>query len=144
MQYYRTCVLCDTKIRSSYRLCAVHYPLYRDQMDEPWFKALAAEQQIQDDIDRREGYVLPYDSATNIYGQHELTELLSKRNVGRPSTDWRLVERVLRLYDESQGQVELGKSKRVKSLRTLANEVGNKIDHCTVRNILKTYRQKVI
>lgn len=142
MQYYRTCVLCETKIKSSHRLCSKHYPDYKEHMHEPWFEALANEQQRQDDIDRREGFVLPYNSATDIYGQQESPQLLVKRNVGRPATDWRIVERVLRLYDASLEQFELKQTKRVKSLRTLANEVGNVVDHCTVRNIIKTYREK--
>jgi len=113
-------------------------------MDEPWFIALAQEQAKQDVIDRHESYRLPYYSATNIYGIHEAPELLSKRDVGRPSTDWRIVDKVLQIYDSSVEDVNEGKAARPKSLRTIARELDNKIGYVTVRNILKEYRNKNI
>lgn len=142
--YTKTCVLCDTRIKSSHRLCSQHFAEYRDQMDEPWFKALAQEQSRQDTIDKHESYCLPYNSTTDIYGVYKAPELLSKRDVGRPSTDWRIVDKVLRIYDESVEDVKEGKAIRPKSLRTIARELDNKIGYVTVRNILKEYRKKDI
>lgn len=144
MLYHKTCVLCDTKIKSSHRLCSLHFTQYRGQVDEPWFKALAAEQSVQDTIDRHESYCLPYYSATNLYGVHEAPELLSKRDVGRPSTDWRIVDKVLQIYDSSVADVNEGKAIRPKSLRAIARQLDNKIGYVTVRNILKEYRKKDI
>jgi len=142
MIYNKTCVLCDEKIKPSHRLCTAHYKEYKEQMDEPWFKALADCQQRQDEIDRHEGYCLPYGSSTDIYGVYEAPELLAKRDVGRPSTDWRIVDRVLRIYDESVEMVRDGKLARPKSLRAIARELGNAVGYVTVRNILREYRSK--
>lgn len=110
-------------------------------MREPWFIALAQEQQRQDQIDRYESYALPWHSATDLYGKYTAPELLSKRDVGRPSTDWRMVEKVLRLYDESIDNVRLKYAIRPISLRTIARELGNKIGYVTIRNILLEYRK---
>lgn len=143
MIYYKTCVLCDIKIKSSHRLCTAHFVEYKDQMDQPWFIALAEEQAKQDAIDKREGYCLPYHSATNMYGVYEAPQLLAKRDVGRPSTDWRIVDKVLQIYDASVEDVREGKALRPKSLRAIAKELGNKIGYVSVRNILKEYRKDV-
>ena len=142
--FYKTCVLCDTKIKSSYKLCSLHFSEYRDQMNTPWFLALAEEQTRQDTIDKHEHYCLPYWSTTNIYGIHEATELLSKREVGRPSTDWRIVDKVLQIYDSSVEDVKEGIALRPKSLRAIARELNNCIGFVTVRNILREYRKKDI
>lgn len=144
MIYTKTCVLCDTKIKSSHRLCSQHFSEYRDQMTEDWFIALSQEQSRQDTIDRYESYCLPYNSATNIYGVQDSPELLSKREVGRPSTDWRIVDKVLQIYDASVEDVKEGKAARPKSLRAIARLLDNKIGYVTVRNILKEYRKKDI
>lgn len=109
--------------------------LYADSMKEPWFLALLEAQQKQETIDRYESFELPYSAGVNMYGKQSAPELLAKRPVGRPPTDWRIVNRVLELYDES---IEILQKK--KSLRQLAREVNGVIDHCTVRNILKEYR----
>ncbi len=143
MLYTKTCILCDTKIKSSYRLCSQHFTEYRDRMDEPWFKALAEEQSRQDTIDRRESYRLPYYSATDIHGTYNSPELLSKRDVGRPSTDWRIVDKVLQIYDDSVADVREGKTIRTKSLRAIAREVGSVVGYVTVRNILREYRNDI-
>jgi hypothetical protein len=113
-------------------------------MTEDWFIALSQEQSRQDTIDRHESYCLPYNSSTNIYGVHEAPELLSKREVGRPSTDWRIVDKVLQIYDASVEDVHEGKIARPKSLRSIARELDNQIGYVTVRNILKEYRKKNI
>jgi hypothetical protein len=142
--YNKTCVLCDTRIKSSHRLCNQHFNEYRERMNEPWFQALAKEQSRQDTIDKHERYCLPYNSTTDIYGVYTAPELLSKRDVGRPSTDWRIVDKVLKIYDASVEDVKEGKALRPKSLRTIARELHNKIGYVTVRNILKEYRKKDI
>jgi hypothetical protein len=112
-------------------------------MREPWFIALAQEQQKQDQIDRYESYGLPYHSATDIYGKYTAPELLSKRDVGRPSTDWRIIEKVLCLYDKSIDDVQLKRAIRPASLRAIAKELGNKIGYVTIRNILLEYRKDI-
>lgn len=144
MIYRKQCLLCDTKIKSSHRLCNPHFIEYRDQMTEAWFIALVQEQSRQDTIDRYESYSLPYNSQTNIYGTYEATELLSRKEVGRPTTDWRIVAKVLQIYDDSVEDVKEGKAVRPKSLRAIARELGNILGYVTVRNILKEYRKKEI
>ena len=145
MQYIRTCVLCDEKIKSQHKLCKKHFTEYGDQINEPWFIDIALQQKKQDDIDRRERFQLPFYTETNIHGEYKAPELLSKRDVGRPSTDWRTVEKVLRIYDASMEDVELGLIPRVKSLRQIAKEVaaeiGMNIGYVTCRNILLEYRK---
>jgi len=145
MQYIRTCVLCDEKIKSQHKLCKTHFKEYGDQINEPWFIDIALQQKKQDDIDRRERFQLPFYSETNIHGEYKAPELLSKRDVGRPSTDWRTVEKVLRIYDASLEDVEVGIAPRVKSLRQIAKEVaaeiGTNIGYVTCRNILLEYRK---
>lgn len=133
--YTRTCVLCDTKIKASQRLCTAHYKEYGTATDEPWFKELLRQQKRQDAIDRLERHSLPTTSSVNVYGDYTPPELLSKRPVGRPATDWRIVNKILAVYDDSVDT-------KPKSLRKIARAVDNKVDHCTVRNILKTYRPK--
>jgi len=113
-------------------------------MNEPWFKELAKAQSIQDEIDKRESYQIPFTSAADSNGKVEVSELLAKKPVGRPSTDWRIVAKVLQIYDTSIDVYEQGLSPRIKSLRTIAKEVGNSVDHCTVRNILNAYRRKEV
>lgn len=140
--YRKTCVLCDQKIRASYKLCTQHFIQYKDQMHEPWFIALAEAQQKQDQIDKYESYGLPYHSATDIYGKYTAPELLSKRDVGRPSTDWRIIEKVLCLYDQSIDDVRLKHAIRPASLRAIAKALDNKIGYVTIRNILLEYRKE--
>ncbi len=142
MYYYKTCVLCDEKIRTTYDLCAKHYKEFGNQINEPWFKELAALQQEQDDIDKRERYNIPYYSTTDIHGVYEPPKLLSKKDVGRPSTDWRIAAKVLEVYDESVDAVKNKKAVRVKSLRQIAREVGHGLGYVTCRNILLKYRKE--
>ena len=146
-QYIRTCVLCDEKIRSQHKLCRVHFRDYGDQINEPWFIEIAQQQKKQDDIDRRERFQLPFYSETDLHGEYKAPELLSKRDVGRPSTDWRIVDKVLKIYDESLEQVEIGNALRVKSLRQIAREVkslmGIHMGYVTIRNILLEYRKDI-
>jgi len=147
MLYVRTCVLCDEKIKSQHKLCKRHFIDYGDQINTPWFIELASQQKKQDDIDRRERFQLPFYSETNLQGEYNAPELLSKRDVGRPSTDWRIVDKVLKIYDASLEQVELGTAIRVKPLRQIAREIqttmGVHIGYVTIRNILLEYRKHI-
>lgn len=68
-------------------------------------------------------------------------ELLSKRNIGRPATDWRIIQRILELYDYSVEETELKKRTRPLSLRALAKHINHKVSYLTVRTILRTYRK---
>lgn len=138
--YTRTCILCDTLIPSKYRLCSEHFIKYKNVMNERWFIVLAESQKTQDEINRRESYSLPYSQSTDLHGTYKSSELLSKRNIGRPETNWIIVNKVLEIYDMSIEDFLLNKVPRVKSLRTIAKELNNVIDHCTVRNIIRAYR----
>lgn len=145
MRYLKTCVLCDEKIKSQHKLCKKHFTEYGDQVNEKWFIEIALQQKKQDDIDRRERFQLPFYSETNLHGEYKAPELLSKRDVGRPNTDWRIVDKILKIYDVSLENVELGLVTRVKSLRQIAREVketiGVQIGYVTCRNILLEYRK---
>lgn len=112
-------------------------------MDTDWFIALAEAQARQDTINSRERWMIPYHSAVNIHGLSEAPELLSKREVGRPSTDWRIVDKVLQIYDSSVEDVKEGKTLRPKSLRAIAREMDNVIGYVSVRNILREYRKEI-
>jgi len=108
-------------------------------MHEPWFKELAQAQARQDTIDHYESYSLSFGATVDIDGISENdTKLLSKKSIGRPATDWRIVNKVLTVYDKNIIEVEENNGRKI-SLRTIANMVGG-IDHCTVRNILNKYR----
>jgi hypothetical protein len=139
---YKTCLLCDLHIKSSYRLCKQHFIEYHQYMNEPWFKALIEEDQKQEQINRYEGYRLPYNSPVDIHGAQDMPELLLKRAIGRPSTDWMIVNRVLEIYDQSVENVKLGIERQVISLRAIARRLDNVIGYVTVRNILREYRGK--
>jgi len=137
-----TCVLCDRKILPKYRLCTEHFREYGDQLHTEWFMFLLTEQKKQDVIDRLERYNFPYGRSTDIYGSRSDIELLSKRKVGRPATDWRIIDKVLKVYDDSLEEVLDNKVARIKSLRQMARDLNGIIDHCTIRNILNIYRPK--
>lgn len=112
-------------------------------MTEEWFIALLEEQSRQDTIDRYERYSLPYSSATDMHGTYTAPELLSKKEIGRPNTDWRTVDKVLQIYDSSVEDVKEGKAIKTKSLRAIARELGNILGYVTIRNILREYRKDV-
>jgi hypothetical protein len=131
--------LCERFISPKYRLCTQHFREYKDQMHEPWFKELAQAQSRQDVIDFYEGYSLSFGATVDIEGTHSAdVKLLSKKNIGRPATDWRIVNKVLLLFDQNTTDVEENNARKL-SLRTMATLVGG-VDHCTVRNILNRYR----
>lgn len=142
MHYYpRTCALCTERIPATKKLCRSCFMQYKHFMHEEWFTALISEQLRQDHIDKRERYTIPYSSTTDIYGEQDKPELLSKRNVGRPLTDWRIIQRILEAYDKSIEELQIQKRTRPLSLRALAKIVDNKVSYLTVRTILRTYKR---
>lgn len=141
LYHSRTCVLCTERISSTKRLCARCFAQYRDQMHEEWFEALAEQQAKQDMIDKRERYNIPYGSTTDIYGIQAKPDLLSKRSIGRPSTDWRIIQHILELYDHSLEEIQLQERKRPLSLRSIAAKTGGKVSHLTVRTVIRNYRK---
>lgn len=141
-QIQYTCVLCDIPVRAMHRFCSKHFVEYGERIHEPWLKYLLETQRTQRFIDKHECYTLSPISMTDIRGIAEKHEYVSKKDVGRPSTHWRLVNQVLEIYDASVEETIAGKTTRIKSLRAIARELNNRIGYCTVRNILKEYRNK--
>lgn len=135
----KTCVLCPEKVKPKYKLCAACYKKYKDYIHEEWFIELVALQGKQDSIDRKEGYIT-YNIGANIYGTIDNAQTPSHKNVGRPSTDWRLVNEILELYDQSVEDELNGVGKRL-SLRGMQKKVNNRVKYLTVRRILMTYRK---
>jgi len=107
-------------------------------MHESWFLALVELQKVQDKIDDREQYTIDSRTNTNLYGVTATNTVpISKRSVGRPRTNWKLVEEILRLYDES-----LENGQRL-SVRTLEKMIDRRVKFLTIWNILKKYRKRV-
>lgn len=134
----KTCTLCDTRIKPQYRLCYSCFKQYGNQIDEPWFKELELMQKRQDRIDGKESYALET-GAVNMYGKAEAPIVSSKKNVGRPPTNWILVNEVLTRYDESLERERAGNGKRL-SLRKLEKAMDGRVKFLTVRRILLMYR----
>ena len=136
-----TCVLCDTPVRPMHRFCSKHFMEYGENTNEEWLLFLLDQQRQQRNIDRHECYSLERDTIVGIEGLIEKKEFIAKKDVGRPSTHWKVVNQVLDIYDASVEACHAGIIPRRKSLRAIARELDNKIGYCTVRNILKTYRK---
>lgn len=134
----KLCLLCHRRIRPTHTLCVLHFKEYRTSMHEPWFKALLEEQRIQDSIDKIERDTLPQDNTRSSYTVTPI-HTIGKQGSGR-STDWRIVDRILRLYDDSQAMVQQHKRTKPLSLRALEKAIDGVVDHCTIRKILQTYR----
>jgi hypothetical protein len=130
----KTCTLCSNRIRPKQKLCYDCFKQFKDYINEPWFKELVQIQQHQDNIDRRE-YSLSGDSEVNIYGNSS-DNTTFKKSVGRPTTDRKLVNEVLRIYDLS-----LENGKRY-SLRRIQKEMNGRVKYLTIRRILQTYRKE--
>lgn len=130
----KVCALCPEIVSKRHTLCYNCFKQYKHYKNEDWFKELAKAEIKQDEIDMIECtsvnsmFTLPTDNEGG----------LVKKNIGRPSTDWRTVNKVLQVYDESLTRERLGIGKR-KSLRVIEKEVGN-VNFLTVRKILKRYR----
>ena len=134
----KTCLLCPATVPARHRLCYPCFRQYRDQMHESWFLALVELQKVQDRIDDREQYTIDSRTNTNLYGVTATNTVpISKRSVGRPRTNWKLVEEILRLYDES-----LENGQRL-SVRTLEKMIDRRVKFLTIWNILKKYRKRV-
>lgn len=149
----KTCVLCATKINAGrHKLCASCYKHYHQYINESWFNELARLQQKQDDIDMQELFEIPYYSATNLYGTSELNIKTPRKDIGRPSTDYRVINYVLDLFDsaiESGNKLPslrkmtkivndyVDNAPAIKDLRTKKNA---KLGYVTIRNILLKYR----
>lgn len=131
-------MLCPTPIKPHYRLCYTCYKQYSSQIHEPWFKELESMQKKQDQIDTTESYALG-EGSVDMYGKSESAIVVAKRNVGRPGTNWILVNEVLQRYDESIEIEKAGNGKRL-SLRKLEKAMDYRVHFLTIRRILIMYR----
>lgn len=138
-QYTTTCILCPTKIKPSHVLCKPCYKLYSDQMNEDWFKEIMNIQRRQDYIDKRENKGLPYYTQTDMYGVIQTKGLDHKKNVGKPKTQWNIIERVLDIFDTS---IENNIPVSLRSIANVVKDAGYTIHYTTVRNILLEFRKK--
>lgn len=132
----KTCVLCPDKIAPRYTLCKSCYARHGIYIETAWFKELRRLQARQDTIDARESYFIPASIRTTMQGAIEATTVSSKKPIGRPATDHKLVEEVLRLFDESRARGEKISLRKIEAL------LNNRVKFLTVRNILLTYRKK--
>lgn len=96
-------------------------------------------QKRQDKIDGHESFTLESGSV-NMYGKAEQAIVSSKKSVGRPATNWMLINEVLERYDASLANERAGLGKRL-SLRKLEKAMGGKVKFLTVRRILLMYRK---
>jgi hypothetical protein len=102
-------------------------------MDEPWFKEIEKAQQQQDNIDKAEAALIPFDHQTNIYGVQQNNGTGGRRAAGRPPKKYVIVNEVLKIHDNDPRL----------SLRAIAKKVkdgGHYIGYVTVRHILNRYR----
>jgi hypothetical protein len=109
-------------------------------VDTDWFKELVKMQVRQDRIDALENGDIDMHGSVAIDGLPEKPSITVKRDIGRPRTDWRIVQRVLDIYDEDRELVIQGKKVKPLSLRAIAREIDNAVGYFTVRTILLEYR----
>jgi len=133
----KTCILCDTKIQSSYKLCRACYAAYRAYVDTPWFKELAKLQAVQDRISQIENADIETPTALHVSAQPDIE---IKKDIGRPRTDWQIVNKVLEIYDNDRELVLNGERARPLSLRAIAKEINYVVGYFTVRSILIRFR----
>ncbi len=126
LYYSKTCVLCENKTRNGYELCRNCYELYKGYKDEVWFKELRKLQHIQNTIDNKEVFSYVY---SNMSSKDNI------KNRGRPQTDWRIVEDILKIFDNALETEKI-------SLRAIVRKLNNKVGYITVRSILIRYRAK--
>jgi hypothetical protein len=136
----KTCILCPNRIQTMYKLCRVCYKEYHQYTDTPWFKELVKMQIKQDRIDSLENGDIDMHGSVAIDGLPEKPSITVKREIGRPKTDWRIVQRVLDIYDDDREKVIQGKKVKPLSLRAIAREIDNAVGYFTVRTILLEYR----
>jgi hypothetical protein len=135
----KTCALCDTKIKASYRLCHSCHKLYDQYSNTPWFKEIAKMQVRQDRIDILESGDIENKGLTTIYGESDRPNFTMRKDIGRPKTDWILVKEVLAIYDKNREDVKSNGGK-ILSLRSISKLTDNKVGYFTVRSILIQYR----
>lgn len=133
----KTCVLCSRQIRTIYKLCKDCYTHYGSYINEPWFKELSKLQAQQDKIDLIENTDLEAPAALFM---GEAPNITIKKDIGRPKTDWRIINKVLEIYDRDREMVLNGEKKRPLSLRAMAKEIDNAVGYFTIRSILIQYR----
>lgn len=138
--YTNTCILCDTKIPSKYTLCANHFRLYKNYMHELWFIELMTLQRAQYTIDKLENFNIPYNKFVDLSGNYTVDFLQYKKRKGRPSTDLKIVEKILDIYDNSIEDVLQKKRKRAITINELSCLVS--LPTGTVYDIIKKYRSK--
>jgi len=142
--HYRTCVLCDRQLPNNQRTCTPCFRKYGEYFKEDWFIALSSMQQKQDSIDHAEIFQLPYTAEVSLHGVLQDTPKSGKRGIGRPLTDWRVMNHILAIYDEA---IEEQTPLSLRKITTLVNaHFSNKkqknmqITHLTVRAVLMRYR----
>jgi hypothetical protein len=133
----KTCLLCPNTIPAKHKLCYPCYRQYKDCMREAWFLALVELDKVQYKIDNKEQYHIDFRTNTDLYGVPIRTAVKSKRSVGRPRTDWKLIEEVLQLYDTS---IENGQRL---SVRALEKAMNRRIKFLTIWKIIKRYRKNI-
>lgn len=139
----KTCVLCENSTLSpKHKLCTKCYREHGAFIHSDWFEELVVLQRRQDIIDSKESYFLAPTSQSFVTGSADIPIVSSSKNIGRPPTDWRLVNEVLRLYDESVDLEKQGVGKRL-SLRGIEKKMNHRIKYLTVRKILMIYRNKL-
>ena len=109
-------------------------------VDEPWFKELTRMQTLQDRIDRMESGDIELHGAVDISGISDAPKITVKKDIGRPRTDWRIVKRVLDIYDADREAIAQGLKTKPLSLRAIARAIDNAVGYFTVRTILIEYR----
>lgn len=143
MDYYiypNKCILCDNRAKQKHILCTQCFIIYKEYMHEEWFLELVKLQRIQKVIDRNEHYNLPFNIETCLQGKQISNESLSKKNKGKQRIDYRVIQRVLDIYDNSAEDVLLNKSARIITYRQLSKQ--SKVALTTCYFIIKRYRKQ--
>lgn len=123
-----------------YKLCKDCYKAYNQYTDTDWFKELVRMQTQQDRIDILESGDIELQGTVSIHGTIPAPSITVRKEIGRPRTDWRIVQKVLDIYDEDREQIAQGDKRKPLSLRAIAKRIDNAVGYFTVRTILKQYR----
>lgn len=133
------CILCGKSIHVTYKLCKHCYKQYHMYMHEPWFLELARLEKIQNKINDMEPYSISDAVLTEI---DQPDAQVVKNPVGRPAIDWRIVESILKIYDEDIDHITRNNLKRKPiSYRSIARLLGNKVSYLTIREYIRKYRK---
>lgn len=138
----KVCLLCPTRIPTRHILCYSCYRMYKHQMHEAWFQALLDLQKVQERIDMRECYTIDSRSNVDLHGVLIEKDIKNKRPVGRPRTHWKLVDEILRMYDESVERELLYGEKRL-SVRAIEKRMQGRVKFLTVWNIIRAHRKRI-